>query len=278
MSARDQMTPAGQAALDAVMARPQDALIGLDFDGTLSPIIDNPDLAYAHPGAVAALGRLGRHLGTVAIITGRPALVAAKLGGLRDVPGLESMIVLGQYGVERWDAATDHFEGEPEPEAITDVEAELPALFAELGLSGLRIEHKGRAIGVHTREMGDSVAAFDLLRAPLAELAGRHGLHLEPGKNVLEIRGPGVDKGDALRALVAEREARCVIFGGDDLGDLPAFHAVQRLRENGTPGLLVCSASDEQDALASLSDLIVDGPQGVAAWLEALADTLDSRL
>jgi trehalose 6-phosphate phosphatase len=98
---------------------------------------------------------------------------------------------------------------------------------------------------------------------------------MEPGKNVWEIRALGVDKGATLRAVVAETGARQVVFAGDDLGDLPAFQAVRDLATAGVVGLLVCSASAEEDALAELSDVIVDGPRGLAAWLNELAERLD---
>jgi trehalose 6-phosphate phosphatase len=263
--------------MQAIIERPQDTLIGVDFDGTLAPIIDDPAQAYADPAAVAALGRLGRSVGAIVVITGRPAETAVALGGFRGVPGLESMVVLGQYGVERWDAATDQFSIPPEPESMASVEKELPGIFEELDLSGVRVEHKGRAIGVHTRELGDSTAAFDRLAEPLGELAAKYGLLIEPGKNVLEIRAPGMDKGEALRNIVAEKGARQVVFAGDDLGDLPAFRAVEQLRTEGVAGLLVCSASHEEDALTQASDLILDGPGGVAQWLTRLADSLEAR-
>ena len=76
---------------------------------------------------------------------------------------------------------------------------------------------------------------------------------------------------------MAETDARQVIFAGDDLGDLPAFHAVQEFRDQGVPGLLVCSASTEESALEEIADLLVDGPAGVAAWLNALADAIMER-
>ena len=44
----------------------------------------------------------------------------------------------------------------------------------------------------------------------------RHGLVVEQGKNVREIRAPGTDKGAALRSIVDETGARLVIFAGDD--------------------------------------------------------------
>jgi trehalose 6-phosphate phosphatase len=68
-----------------------------------------------------------------------------------------------------------------------------------------------------------------------------------------------------------------VVFAGDDLGDLPAFRAVEQLRTEGVAGLLVCSASHEEDALTQASDLILDGPGGVAQWLTRLADSLEAR-
>jgi len=97
---------------------------------------------------------------------------------------------------------------------------------------------------------------------------------LGPGKNVWEIRAPGMDKGAALRAIVDETGARQVIFAGDDLGDVPAFQAARELATSGVAGLLVCSASMEEDALTELSDVIVDGPSGLAAWLNKLAERL----
>jgi trehalose 6-phosphate phosphatase len=82
-----------------------------------------------------------------------------------------------------------------------------------------------------------------------------------------------------LRTIVDESAARQVVFAGDDLGDLPAFRAVRELATQGVAGLLVCSASNEEDALTELSDVIVDGPGGLAVWLNKLADRLgaDSR-
>jgi trehalose 6-phosphate phosphatase len=49
---------------------------------------------------------------------------------------------------------------------------------------------------------------------------------------------------------------------------------VAALRHEGVAGLLVCSASQEEDALRSRADVVVDGPAGVAAWLRDLASRL----
>ena len=88
-------TAAGRAGLDALVADPGAALIGLDFDGTLAPIVPDPAAARALPGATAVLRRLGERAGTLAVITGRPALEAVEYAGLGQVPGI---IVLGLRG------------------------------------------------------------------------------------------------------------------------------------------------------------------------------------
>jgi trehalose 6-phosphate phosphatase len=273
MSLPQPRTTAGVRALQAIIRSPGDTVVGLDFDGTLAAIVDDPEHAYADRAAVAALGRLAERVRAVVVITGRPVGTAVRLGDFDSVPGLGTMVVLGQYGVERWNADGNDYVVPPEPPEIVAVAEELPALLSELGLHA-RIEHKGRAVGVHTRTLPDPEAAFAKLADPLRALAGSYGLRIEPGKQVWEIRAPGMDKGVALRSFVDEVGARQVIFAGDDLGDLPAFDAVRQLREEGIEGLLVCSASYEEDALVQIADVILEGPTGVAGWLTALADAL----
>ena len=274
MTLPEPRTPAGVQALQAIISSPGDTVVGLDFDGTLAAIVDNPEQAYADRAAVEALGRLAERVRAVVVVTGRPVRTAVRLGGFDSVRGLASMVVLGQYGVERWNADGNDYVVPPEPPGIVAVADELPSLLAEQGLDDARIEHKGRAIGVHTRTLPDPEAAFAKLAEPIRALADSHGLRIEPGKQVWEIRAPGMDKGAALRAFVAEVGAKQVIFAGDDLGDLPAFDAVRQLRDEGVAGLLVCSASYEEDALAQVADVILDGPTGVAGWLTDLADAL----
>jgi trehalose 6-phosphate phosphatase len=73
-----------------------------------------------------------------------------------------------------------------------------------------------------------------------------------------------------VRIVVEELSAGGFLFAGDDLGDLEAFDAVDALREEGLPTLLVCSGSDEQPALAERADLVVEGPDGVLEFLRKL--------
>ena len=264
------VTAEGRAGLAAIRRDPGRALVALDFDGTLSPIVADPAAARAHPAAGPALRRVAALVGTLAVITGRPATDAAELGGFASVPGL---IVLGHYGLERWaDGRLDSPATEP---GVAAAQAELPGLLAGAGApEGTRAEYKGHAIAVHTRQAADPQAALDRLRAPLTELAARHGLTVEPGRLVIELRPRGMDKGQALKTLIAERRSGAVMYVGDDLGDLAAFGAVRALRATGIPGLTVCSGSAEVSALAAEADLVVDGPDGVVDLLNALADAV----
>jgi trehalose 6-phosphate phosphatase len=268
-------TEQGRAGLRALVEEPQAALVALDFDGTLAPIVTDPAQARAHPQAVAALSSLAAHVGHLAIVTGRPAATAVEYAGLADAPALTGLTVLGHYGLERWDAETGEVSAPAPPAGVDEARRRLPGLLASHRAEHAYVEDKGASLGVHTRRMSDPEQAFERLRAPLQRLADENGLVLEPGRLVLELRPSGVDKGGALRALVERLGVRSVVFAGDDLGDLAAFDAVDALRAEGLAGLLVCSGSTEEAALAERADVLVDGPEGVVAFLRALASLLE---
>ncbi|WP_407550521.1 trehalose-phosphatase [Streptomyces sp. Pv4-95] len=273
-------TAAGREGIAALLARPERAAIALDFDGTLADIVPDPEKARAHPGATAALGRLVPRLRAAAVITGRPAGVAVRLAGVAHAPGLEHLVVLGHYGTERWEAASGAVQAPPPHPGVAAVQAELPAVLEDTGVwhgpwVETAVELKGgRALAVHTRRAADPQDAFDRLRGPLTTLAERHGLIVEPGRLVLELRPPGMDKGVALADWVRETGAKTVLYAGDDLGDLAAFAAVEKLRAEGLTGVLVCSGNNEVTELAERADLVVDGPAGVVGLLDALAGRL----
>ena len=264
----------GRADLALVVADPGGTLLALDFDGTLAHITEDPAAAFGHAHAVDALARLGPLVGRVAIVTGRPVHQVLELGGFLDRPGFEHLVVCGQYGAERWDAV----DGAPPPsDLVAPVQqalSTLPAWLVEHGVPDARLESKGLAVAVHTRGLGSGIR--DQLIGPLTALATQLGLTVELGREVIELRLPGWDKGRVLEGLVDEFEVRHIVFAGDDLGDVPAFDAVDRLRDRGYSGVLVYSASPEQTVLAERADLVLDGPDGVAAWLGSLADALET--
>ncbi len=269
-------TAAGRAGLAEIRDDPGNALLAFDYDGVLAPIVDDPRNSPPHPRAVAALARVAALVGSVAVITGRPAQVVLDYGQFQREPGLSGLVVFGAYGRERWDARTGQLVTPPPPAALDAVKRELPELLIRHGVPDAWVEDKPSAVAVHTRRSADPAGALAALIGPISDCAQRHGLHVEPGRFVLEIRPSGVDKGQILMSYVDERNARSVCYTGDDLGDLPAFDAVQSLRANGIPGLAICSASIEVAEVARRADLIVDGPAGVVEFLDSLADALTS--
>jgi trehalose 6-phosphate phosphatase len=268
-------TEAGRAGLEAILNHPATALLAFDYDGVLAPIVDDPLNSPPHPRSVGALGRVARLVGSVAVISGRPARVVVDYGKFDREPGLSQMVVFGAYGRERWDATTGRVAAAPPPAELEEVRRDLPGLLARHGVADAWIEDKHAAVAVHTRRSADPDGALAVLTEPISEYARRHGLHVEPGRFVLELRPPGVDKGQTLRSYVDERAARSVCYTGDDLGDLPAFDAVQALRGSGVAGLTVCSASTEVPEIARRADLVVDGPAGVVAFVDAISAAIE---
>ena len=272
-------TPDGRQRYDDLLRAGDRLVLGLDFDGTLSPIVADPEQAVVHPGAPGAIAEVAARVRAVAVVTGRPVRQVLDLGSLEplgsridDAGG--TLLVLGQYGNERWSSADPRIVSPEPPAGLAEVSAALPEVLRDADAANAWVEHKGLAVAVHTRRLPDSQAAYDRALPALARLARTHGLEVEPGRLVVEVRAPGTDKGGAVRALAEELEAGALAFVGDDLGDVEAFRAVAALREQGTPGLLVCSGSDEQAALVELADVVVPGPDGVVAWLGELAADL----
>ncbi|HEX6443878.1 MAG TPA: trehalose-phosphatase [Streptosporangiales bacterium] len=264
-------TASGRDALRAIRDRPGDALVAVDFDGTLAPIVDDPALARPVPGTPAVLARLADHVGTLAVITGRPAATGVAYAGLAALAGRSNVVLLGHYGAERWEAATGDYVSAPAPPGLGYVRAELPRLVAEAAPDGASIEDKETSLAVHVRNCADPEAALAGLVEPVRALADRAGLAVQPGRMVLEIRDGGRDKGGALRELVAERGAGAVLFAGDDLGDLAAFSVVEELRAAGTPGLTVASTGPEPvPEVTDRADLVLAGPADVVAFLATL--------
>src|SRR5262245_34977641 len=94
-----ELTPAGRDGLTALANDPARALIAVDFDGTLAPIVPDPEQARALPAAVEALRELTPRIATMAVLTGRPALTAVECRFLDQIPGI---VRRGSYGRRRW--------------------------------------------------------------------------------------------------------------------------------------------------------------------------------
>lgn len=241
---------------------PGACLVALDYDGTLAPVVQDPAQAFPVPGAVDLLRDLLARGSRVALLTGRPVRTVLTLLGPADVEGL---VVLGQYGAERWEGGR-LVVADPLP-GVAVARAALRDLPA-----GVVLEDKATSLVVHTRRADDPAAALTALRPRLEDVAATAGLELHAGRCVLELRPPGHDKGRALRSLVDDG-VRAVVVAGDDRGDLPTVDAVDRLRADGLPGLVVCSDSAESPPeLRARADAVVDGPTGLVALLRQLLD------
>ena len=243
------------------------ALIALDFDGTLAPIVADPEQARPVPGTVDALTALARLGARVAVITGRDAQTVVRLGGLDAVPDLT---VAGLYGAEWWQHG--ELRSPPTPDVITQLRQRLPALVAARTPDrAVWIEDKRLSLVVHARRAADPAAAIAAVRPAIAGLAGELGLELHDGREVLELRLSGFDKGAALRRLAAGNGDAAVLFAGDDLGDLPAFAVVRELRAGGRRAWGVAVHSSEAPQAADAADLVVAAPADVVGVLSALA-------
>ncbi|HZT65860.1 MAG TPA: trehalose-phosphatase [Acidimicrobiales bacterium] len=259
------MTP--EEALAVLADRPEATCVVTDFDGTLSPIVARPEDAAPLPGAPEALGRLAGRFGRVAVVSGRPAtFLSERLGLAGGVP--DHLFVVGLYGLE---SLGPHGEVvvAPDAEQWRDAVA-LAADEAEAdGPAEMGVERKGLTVTLHWR------------RAPGAEgwakdfaerAAGRLGLAAHLARASVELRPPvAVDKGTAVESLVAGFEVAC--FAGDDLGDLPAFAALDRFAAGGGRAVKVGVRSSEAPSeLLAAADVTVDGPQEVLALLGQLAE------
>jgi len=262
-------TETGRAGLAAIVADPARAVVAVDFDGTLAPIVTLPEDARPAAGALDALRALADRVAAVAVVTGRAANEVVAIGGLDVVPHLR---VLGHYGLEEW------LDGElqsPDPlPAIDEARMRLRPMLAQAP-PGVHVEDKRHSLVVHSRPAADPAGSLGRLTPALERLAEELGLEAVPGRMVLELRPAGVDKGVAVRRVLDEVSAAAVLYAGDDLGDLAAFGAVEEARAGGTAGVTVASVDpasiDAPPELAARADLVVPGPSAVVELLTALA-------
>lgn len=269
-------SPDAESRYQALVRAAAGTVVGLDFDGTLAPIVADPEKATIHPGAAGVLTRLAESVSAIAVVTGRPARQVVALGDLDvlgDALGERGRVlrVYGQYGLERWSSMQRRVIGPRPPHGLASFLGELPRILRSCSAADAYVEDKGLAVAVHTRRLPDPDEVFARLLPALTLAASRHGMQVEPGRQVIEVRPPGMDKGQVVAEVAADMGAEGFCFIGDDLGDLDAFGAVRDLDDRGLATLLVCSASDEESALIPLADVVVAGPDGVLEFLRRYA-------
>ena len=246
------------SALRPLAADPAQAGVFVDFDGTLSEIVDDPGAARPLTGTADALDGLGARFGRVAVLSGRPVDFLVPWFG-------PDVMLSGLYGLETvvHGRRLDHPLGGVWREVVDDVALQS----ASQGPDGMRVESKGLSLTLHYRGRPEREAA---VREWAEQQAARSGLELRSARLSYELHPPiDVDKGTSLLELADDLDAVCFI--GDDVGDLPAFDALDRLGATGVTAVRVGVRSGEAvDQLLDRADVVVDGPEGVLDVLQAL--------
>ncbi|MES3628592.1 MAG: trehalose-phosphatase [Longimonas sp.] len=187
-------------------------LFFLDYDGTLAPIVDDPDAAYPHPDVPAVVQAL-RERYPLWIITGRDLRSLGRLFPA-NVPaiGLHG----AQYGTT--DTAEPPSFNDETVEALSQMQANVPSV------EGLHLEAKPPTFAVHYRKAHDADDARRRLQAWVD--TAPDFLEAIWGKKVVELRHQDHTKGQAVREVADEHPGRTPVYLGDDVTDEDAFNAL----------------------------------------------------
>ena len=202
-------------------ASPRRLALLLDFDGTLVEIGETPDAVAVSADMAETLAAAARRLdGRIAIVSGRSL---EQLGHL--LPrALAGGVIAASHGQE---LSVDGAVQAPRPTSLFgDLAFEATLHFQHF--PGIVIEHKSFGLGVHYRQVPQ---LRDRAQNWAMAQAAAHGLIVQQGDMVFELRPGGSDKGDAVRAIMALDRFRdsAPLFIGDDLTDIPAFQAARAL-------------------------------------------------
>jgi trehalose 6-phosphate phosphatase len=240
-------------------------LLGLDFDGTLSPIVESPELAQLDPATLPLLSSLRKKLGMVAVISGRDTKSLAEL-----IP-LDGIMLVGNHGMETRQDGESLVLPEIE-EVVPRLEQAARALEELVSTPGVRVERKRAAVSIHYRLAAQPAKLSRELRPKMVETAKRFGLALQEGRMVFELRPRiAIDKGVVLTRLVESIDAEAIIYIGDDLTDVDAFRALRGMDALETLSVGVRSSESSAQVLEE-ADLLVDGVDGVRQFLAELDD------
>jgi trehalose 6-phosphate phosphatase len=238
-----------RAALAALAGR-RPLLVASDYDGVLSPLVDDPSAAVPQPGAAEALARLAAVPGvTVALVSGRGVADLQRTSGLTG-----AYRWVGSHGAEFDGPLTGELADRRDALArqLAPVVAEVP---------GARLEVKPASVAVHVRQVPDAAAGEALLER--AGALADPSVTRKPGKAVLELAVTDADKGSALRRLRDELGAGAAVYLGDDVTDEDGFRALA------PDGVTV-----KVGAGATAARFRVADPAGVVVLLDELAGLL----
>jgi len=246
--------------------------LATDIDGTLSPIVDTPDMAAVTPLCRRYLGEIAQRVEVVAAISGRAPDVA------RRMVGLEDLVYVGNHGLSWWRQGREETLAEAAPYETMIQEAKRK-LAAHLHLPGIILEDKGPILALHYRTCADDKSARTAILEALAPWKAQ-GLRVRSGRRIFEL-GPPVDvhKGTALAHLMETYRLAGVLYLGDDLTDVDAFRVLRRWREDAkVKSAAVAVANPEAGPKVTReADYWVDGVRGVEWLLGAIASVVGGK-
>ncbi len=245
-------------ALEAI-ARVPILLVATDYDGTLSPIVDNPDDAKPVRESIIALRALATLSGThCAVISGR------SLSDLASLSSLDGQIMLvGSHGSE----FDQDFVRTLTNEQVLLRQRVLDEMHRVAAQDErFHIETKPASIAFHYRNVVDDKAE-KAVNELLAGAATWDGVRVKSGKKVIELAVVHTSKGDCIDALRHRVGATAVVYFGDDITDEDAF-----VRLHG-PDVSVKVGTGESAATFRIHD-----PTEVARRLARLASAREAFL
>lgn len=229
---KDLFSPEGWQALRAFIARP--LLCLFDFDGTLAPLVADPDAVLLSAAVRARLQALQQRA-PIGIVTGRA------LADLRPRLAFVPDYLIGNHGLEGVPGASA---AKAEAALLARVacwKAELEPGLAVLD-PGIRIEDKHYSLSLHYLQARDPEQAARALRERIAALSPPP--RVIPGKSLLNVLPSDVgDKGSAVQALLAAAGLAQALYVGDDLTDEDVFRLPQ-------PGLFTVHVGRDEGSAA----------------------------
>lgn len=260
---RPETIPPSSAPLPPPPSPAPDSLaLFLDIDGTLVEFADHPDDVVVEPRLSRWLYRVSDMLGgALALLSGR------SLARIDELLGLPNLPAAGSHGAELRRANGAIQRQIRDATGMASLRAYARTLLSDC--PGVVVEDKPDAIALHYRATPSAATSVAAAAQCLARAAGPR-YRLQHGDCVVELRGAGADKGDALAKLMQEAPfaGRTPWMIGDDLTDEHAFAAADRL---GGAGIIVGTRMPTR-ARFSLA-----GPAAVRAWLADFVRSADDE-
>ena len=248
--------------LAVLLENPAESAVMVDFDGTLAPIVSDPSNARAVPGAARTLHELAENFGSVAVVSGRPGEFLAR----RLHSAGPSVLLYGLYGLEEVVGREVRLDPRVVPWLPTVAAARDAA--ERSAPAGVGLEDKTVSLTIHWRAVP---SAAGWARGFAESQSDRVGLHHRFGRMSVELMPPvDVDKGTVVTSLGKGMHAAC--YFGDDIGDLDAFRALDRLARGGVATVRVAVGDEESPPQVLIAaDMVVGGPAEACRRLRELS-------